>query len=89
MTTTPTPEDRFTFGLWTVGWQGATRSATPTRPPLDPVETVHKLAELGAYGVTFHDDDLIPFGTDDGRRATSTSSASGPRSTRPGWSSRW
>jgi xylose isomerase len=58
----PTPADRFTFGLWTVGWQARDPFGDPTRPPLDPVETVHRLAELGAYGVTFHDDDLVPFG---------------------------
>ncbi|GAA0583896.1 xylose isomerase [Streptomyces crystallinus] len=59
---TPTPEDKFTFGLWTVGWQGRDPFGDATRPALDPVDTVHRLAELGAYGVTFHDDDLIPFG---------------------------
>ncbi|MFF4835344.1 xylose isomerase, partial [Streptomyces sp. NPDC001315] len=57
-----TPEDRFTFGLWTVGWQGRDPFGDATRGALDPVETVQRLAELGAYGVTFHDDDLIPFG---------------------------
>ncbi|WP_061296711.1 xylose isomerase [Herbidospora cretacea] len=56
---TPTPEDKFTFGLWTVGWQARDQFGDATRAPLDPVETVHKLAELGAYGVTFHDDDLL------------------------------
>jgi xylose isomerase len=56
----PTPEDRFTFGLWTVGWRGVNTFGDPVRPPLDPVEAVRRLAELGAYGVTFHDDDLIP-----------------------------
>ena len=61
---TPTPADRFTFGLWTVGWQARDPFGDATRPPLDPVESVHRLAELGAYGVTFHDDDLIPFGSD-------------------------
>ena len=60
----PTPADRFTFGLWTVGWLGRDPFGEATRAPLDPVETVHRLAELGAYGVTFHDDDLIPFGSD-------------------------
>ncbi|WP_113703469.1 xylose isomerase [Nonomuraea lactucae] len=55
----PTPGDRFTFGLWTVGWQARDPFGDATRPPLDPVETVHRLAELGAYGVTFHDDDLL------------------------------
>jgi xylose isomerase len=59
----PTPEDRFTFGLWTVGWQGVDPFGVAVRQPLDPVETVHRLAELGAYGVTFHDDDLVPLGS--------------------------
>ncbi|MEN3537888.1 xylose isomerase [Microbispora sp. ZYX-F-249] len=56
---TPTPEDRFTFGLWTVGWQARDQFGDASRAPLDPVESVHRLAELGAYGVTFHDDDLL------------------------------
>lgn len=64
----PTPEDRFTFGLWTVGWQGRDPFGEATRPALDPVESVERLAGLGAYGVTFHDDDLIPFGATDGER---------------------
>ncbi|CAL9646742.1 Xylose isomerase [Streptomyces sp. enrichment culture] len=64
----PTPEDRFTFGLWTVGWQGRDPFGDATRPELDPVESVRRLAELGAYGVTFHDDDLIPFGADEAGR---------------------
>lgn len=62
------PVDKFTFGLWTVGWQARDPFGDATRAPLDPVETVHRLAELGAYGVTFHDDDLIPFGSDDKAR---------------------
>src|SRR5258706_574333 len=65
---TPGPEHKFTFGLWTVGWQGRDPFGEATRAPLDPVETVTKLAELGAYGVTFHDDDLIPFGSSDAER---------------------
>ncbi|MFG3508427.1 xylose isomerase [Streptomyces sp. NPDC047821] len=64
----PTPEDRFTFGLWTVGWRGADPFGTATRPALDPVESVERLAALGAYGVTFHDDDLIPLGSSDAER---------------------
>ncbi|MEV4470298.1 xylose isomerase [Nonomuraea sp. NPDC049504] len=55
----PTPDDRFTFGLWTVGWQARDPFGDAVRAPLDPVESVHRLAELGAYGVTFHDDDLL------------------------------
>lgn len=66
---TPRPEDRFTFGLWTVGWQARDPFGDPTRPALDPVETVHRLAERGAHGVTFHDDDVVPFGSDDDVRA--------------------
>ena len=64
----PTREDKFTFGLWTVGWQARDPFGDATREPVDPVETVHRLAEMGAYGVTFHDDDLIPFGSDDTSR---------------------
>ena len=65
---TPTRDDRFSFGLWTVGWTARDPFGDATRPEIDAVETVHKLAELGAYGVTFHDDDLIPFGSDDSER---------------------
>ena len=68
MSTTPTPADKFTFGLWTVGWQARDPFGDATRDPLDPVRTVHELAARGAYGVTFHDDDLIPFGSDERTR---------------------
>ncbi|HEY2794010.1 MAG TPA: TIM barrel protein, partial [Micromonosporaceae bacterium] len=57
--TQPSSADHFTFGLWTVGWQARDPFGDPTRAPLDPVESVHRLSELGAYGVTFHDDDLV------------------------------
>ncbi|MER7440515.1 xylose isomerase [Micromonospora avicenniae] len=60
----PTPADKFSFGLWTVGWPARDPFGDATRPELDAVEAVHRLAELGAYGITFHDDDLIPFGAD-------------------------
>jgi xylose isomerase len=62
-------EDKFSFGLWTVGWQARDLFGEATRPVLAAVEAVHKLAELGAYGITFHDDDLIPPGTDSTERA--------------------
>ena len=65
---TPTPGDRFSFGLWTVGWTARDPFGDATRPAVEPVEAVHRLAELGAYGVTFHDDDLIPFGSSDAER---------------------
>ncbi|TYP82882.1 xylose isomerase [Blastococcus xanthinilyticus] len=57
---TPTKDDKFSFGLWTVGWQGVDVFGGAVRPVLDPVEAVHRLAELGAAAVTFHDDDLVP-----------------------------
>ena len=59
----PTPQDKFTFGLWTVGWQARDPFGDATREALDPVRTVNELAKRGAYGVTFHDDDLVPFGS--------------------------
>ncbi|MFB7232143.1 xylose isomerase [Streptomyces fimicarius] len=65
---TPTPEDKFSFGLWTVGWQGRDPFGDATRAAIDPVESVQRLAELGAWGVTFHDDDLIPFGAPETER---------------------
>lgn len=68
MATGPTQADRFSFGLWTVGWPARDPFGDATREPLDPVESVHRLAELGAAGVSFHDDDLIPFGSDDASR---------------------
>ena len=65
---TPQAEHHFTFGLWTVGNPGRDPFGLEVRPPLDPVESVHRLAELGAYGVNFHDDDLVPFGSSPAER---------------------
>src|SRR3954462_15478053 len=65
---TPRPEHRFTFGLWTVGNPGRDPFGHEVRPPLDPVESVRRLAELGAYGVNFHDNDLVPYGSTDHER---------------------
>ena len=56
----PTPEHKFTFGLWTVGNIGRDPFGGPVREQKSPVELVHLLAEVGAYGVNFHDNDLIP-----------------------------
>ena len=57
----PEPADKFTFGLWTVGNPGRDPFGEPTRPPLDPVtDPCTCSAELGAYGVNFHDNDLVP-----------------------------
>jgi xylose isomerase len=70
MPLTPTREDKFSFGLWTVGYNGADPFGGPTRAHLDTVHAVEKLAELGAYGLTFHDDDLFAFGSTDAQRQT-------------------
>lgn len=56
----PKPENKFTFGLWTVGNIGRDPFGEPVRSPLSPVEIVHLLADVGAYGVNFHDNDLVP-----------------------------
>jgi xylose isomerase len=56
----PKPEHKFTFGLWTVGNLGRDPFGEPVRQPLSPVALVHLLAEVGAYGVNFHDNDLVP-----------------------------
>jgi xylose isomerase len=56
----PRPEHKFTFGLWTVGSTGRDPFGAPVRDALSPVELVHLLAEVGAYGVNFHDNDLVP-----------------------------
>ena len=68
MTLTPTRDDKFSFGLWTVGYNGSDPFGGPTRPKLDVVDAVTNLAELGAYGLTFHDDDLFEFGSTDAAR---------------------
>jgi xylose isomerase len=58
---TPTPADKFSFGLWTVGNTGRDPFGEPTRARLDPNASVRKLAELGAFGISMHDDDLVPY----------------------------
>ncbi|MDR1237296.1 MAG: xylose isomerase [Propionibacteriaceae bacterium] len=65
----PTPADKFTFGLWTINYLGIDPFGGPTRNAFDVVKVVEKLAEYGAYGLTFHDDDLFGFGpTEEARR---------------------
>ncbi len=68
MTPTPSRDDRFSFGLWTVGYAGVDPFGGPTRGSLDVVHVVERLAGLGAWGLTFHDDDLFAFGSSDGER---------------------
>jgi xylose isomerase len=57
---TPKPADKFTFGLWTVGNVGRDPFGEPVRSPISPSDIVHLLADVGAYGVNFHDNDLVP-----------------------------
>src|SRR6266545_2911314 len=56
----PKKEHKFSFGLWTVGNPGRDPFGEPTRQPISPVTIVKRLSELGAYGVNFHDNDLVP-----------------------------
>lgn len=65
---TPKKEDNFTFGLWTVGWLANDPFGDPTRPALEPWEYTEKLAEIGAAGITFHDNDVFPFDASDSTR---------------------
>ena len=55
----PTREDRFSFGIWTVVWRGTDVFGGPVRPPMAADPAVRELAELGAYGVNFHDNDVF------------------------------
>ncbi len=70
MALTPTREDKFSFGLWTIGYTGADPFGGPTRSDLDVVEGVERISELGAYGLTFDEDDLFAFGSTDAERQT-------------------
>ena len=79
MTRDPTPADRFSFGLWTVGWTGVDPFGSADPPALDPWEYVDKLAEIGAWGITFHDNDVFPFDADEATKRPRSSSAQGRR----------
>jgi len=64
----PTPADKFTFGLWTVGNPGRDPFGEAVRETADPCHLVERLAECGAWGVNLHDNDLVPFGASEGER---------------------
>jgi xylose isomerase len=64
----PSRDDLFSFGIWTVGWQGVDVFGGATRPPMPAERAVTKLAELGAYGVNFHDNDVFEFGASESER---------------------
>lgn len=63
------PEHKFTFGLWTIANSGRDPFGGAVRAPISPVEIVHLLADVGAYGVNFHDNDLIPIDASPAKRA--------------------
>lgn len=65
---TPTREHKFAFGLWTIGHPGRDPFGDSTRPPIDPVDFIRGLADIGAWGVSFHDDDLMTFGAPESQR---------------------
>ena len=81
---TPRPEHHFTFGLWTVGNPGRDPFGNVVRSVLDPVDAVHRLAELGAYGVSFHDNDLVPYGVSP-RMPSATTWSIGPSTRLHSW----
>jgi xylose isomerase len=64
----PTREDRFSFGIWTVGWPGVDVFGDAVRPPMPADRAVRQLAELGAYGVNFHDNDVFGFADSNAER---------------------
>lgn len=68
MVRSPEKTDKFSFGLWTLGWVGVDPFGTATRDSLEPWEYAEKLAELGVWGITFHDNDVFPFDASDKER---------------------
>jgi xylose isomerase len=68
----PVREDRFSFGIWTVGWEGTDVFGGPVRAPMAADRAVRKLAELGAYGISFHDNDVFGFGDSEAVRERKT-----------------
>jgi xylose isomerase len=73
---TPTPADKFSFGIWTVGWQGVDVFDPAVRPPMRADRAGRKLAELGAYGVNFHDNDVFDFDASPGERTQGSGTSS-------------
>ncbi|MEU6250154.1 xylose isomerase [Glycomyces sp. NPDC047010] len=64
----PVPEDKFSFGIWTVGWAAQDVFGSATRADMAADRAVRELAEIGAYGVNFHDNDVFPFDATDAER---------------------
>ncbi len=68
MDLTPTPEHKFAFGLWTIGHPGRDPFGDATRPPISTADFLRGLADIGAWGVSFHDDDLMTSGASESQR---------------------
>lgn len=68
MDLTPRPEHRFAFGLWTVGNRGRDPFGEAVRPPIEVTDMLKGLADIGVWGVSFHDDDLMTFGASEVQR---------------------
>lgn len=68
MDLTPTPEHKFAFGLWTIGHPGRDPFGEATRPPIPTADFLRGLADIGAWGVSFHDDDLMTSGAPESQR---------------------
>ena len=56
----PKPQHKFSFGLWTLGNRGRDPFGDAVRPSITPLQIVSMLAEVGAWGVNLHDNDLVP-----------------------------
>ena len=78
-------EDRFSFGLWTVGWTGTDPFGGPSRPALEPWEYAEKLAEIGAWGITFHDNDVYAFDADEADQGEGGATGSSRCRRAPAW----
>ena len=86
---TPKPEHKFTFGLWTVGNIGRDPFGEPTRDPISPVAIVRLLAEVGAWGVNLHDNDLVPIDAAPAERDQHRGRFQSARWRTPASSARW
>ena len=64
----PTPENHFAFGLWTIGNRGRDPFGEAVRAKVETVDMIKGLADIGVWGVSFHDDDLMSFGAPEAQR---------------------
>ena len=78
-----TPENKFSFGLWTIGNRGRDPFGEAVRPKIEITDMLKGLADLGVYGVSFHDDDLMTFGAPESQRRAELDLASARPGTDP------